>query len=442
MLTILARVFAACGLVVLVAGCGGGHGGSSASSSSAPTSSAPATQALSNFTSLVVDSGPSSLTTAANGYATFNFSYVTVTLCAPGSTTNCQTIDHVQLDTGSVGLRIPKEVLNASLLAALPVQTDPSGNPVGECYGYVDGYAFGAVRQTDFRIGGETVAGMPMQIIGDAAIPNSAPAACSAGGGSNFSTVEALGANGIIGVGTTTTDCGSACATGGYAAAVYYDCPSSGCGAMIARAANTTAPFQQVLNPVAAMAVNNNGVIVSLPALPSTGVASVVGTLYFGIGTQTNNGLGSASVIPASLSTSPNGSGLFSATYKGQTLADSYIDSGSSSYLFADNSIPGCTGTDYVGYYCPASSTNIQAALQTNGGGSANVSLALNNAQSLLSTDDAALPGLGGNPSALKITDESPSSFDFGLPFFYGRNVYTAIEGRSAGGVTGPYYAF
>jgi hypothetical protein len=34
------------------------------------------------------------------------------------------------------------------------------------------------------------------------------------------------------------------------------------------------------------------------------------------------------------------------------------------------------------------------------------------------------------------------NSFDFGLPFFFGRNVYTAIQGRRAGTATGPYFAY
>jgi hypothetical protein len=34
------------------------------------------------------------------------------------------------------------------------------------------------------------------------------------------------------------------------------------------------------------------------------------------------------------------------------------------------------------------------------------------------------------------------SGFDWGLPFFFGRSVFTAIEGRSAGGSVGPYMAF
>ena len=33
-------------------------------------------------------------------------------------------------------------------------------------------------------------------------------------------------------------------------------------------------------------------------------------------------------------------------------------------------------------------------------------------------------------------------SFDWGLPFFYGRAVFTAIEGQSTPGGAGPYWAF
>jgi hypothetical protein len=34
------------------------------------------------------------------------------------------------------------------------------------------------------------------------------------------------------------------------------------------------------------------------------------------------------------------------------------------------------------------------------------------------------------------------TSFDLGLPFFLGRNVYTAIAGRNTSGGMGPYFAY
>jgi hypothetical protein len=33
-------------------------------------------------------------------------------------------------------------------------------------------------------------------------------------------------------------------------------------------------------------------------------------------------------------------------------------------------------------------------------------------------------------------------TFDFGLPFFYGRNVYEVFEGKSSSVASGPYFAF
>ena len=59
-----------------------------------------------------MDAGPPVLATGPNGFISDNIAFVSVTLCAPGGT-NCQTIDHVQVDTGSVGLRIQASVLNA-----------------------------------------------------------------------------------------------------------------------------------------------------------------------------------------------------------------------------------------------------------------------------------------------------------------------------------------
>ena len=35
-----------------------------------------------------------------------------------------------------------------------------------------------------------------------------------------------------------------------------------------------------------------------------------------------------------------------------------------------------------------------------------------------------------------------PQGFDFGLPFFYGRNVFTAIQGMNTSGGVGPYFAY
>ena len=431
---------AALALALLLAACGGGGGSSSVAP--APTPTPTPTPTANNTAAIVVDNGPASLDTGPNPYVASDAVFVSVTVCAPGTGT-CQTVDHVQIDTGSVGLRLFPSVLSSSLIAALPPQTSPSGNPVGECSGFVDGYIFGAVRSADVTVGGETVSGMPFELIADTNLPGGVPASCSSGGGSNINTVAALGANGIYGVGVTTTDCGAACTTpGGMGAGIYYDCPSSGCSTIIARAANTSAPFQQLPNPVAALATDNNGVIISLPAVPAAGTATDSGTMYFGIGTESNNALGSAVVLATTDSLSPSGAGFVTAIYNGQSLPNSFIDSGSNAYYFVDAAIPTCTASGFTGYYCPPTPLSLSASLLTSAGGSVAAPFVIYNAQTLFTTNNAALPGLGANPDLLSTLAPYPSSFDFGLPFFFGRNIYIAFEGRTAGGVAGPYFAY
>jgi hypothetical protein len=60
------------------------------------------------------------------------------------------------------------------------------------------------------------------------------------------------------------------------------------------------------------------------------------------------------------------------------------------------------------------------------------------NGDALTQGDNAAIPGLAG-PLTLP---GLPTMVDYGLPFFFGRNVYTAFVGKSTPGGTGPYTAY
>src|SRR5512136_775545 len=88
---------------LLLAACGGGSGGGTSAGGPAP---------LPNTLAVTIDQGPMALTSA--GYAAANTLYASVTLCTPGSASACQTIDHLQVDTGSVGLEVLAEVLNGA----------------------------------------------------------------------------------------------------------------------------------------------------------------------------------------------------------------------------------------------------------------------------------------------------------------------------------------
>ena len=71
-----------------------------------------------------------------------NIPYVTVRVCAPNST-NCVTIDHVFLDTGSYGLRVLKSSVVALALPPVTLAANAAlqaraGTAV-ECYAFVLG---------------------------------------------------------------------------------------------------------------------------------------------------------------------------------------------------------------------------------------------------------------------------------------------------------------
>ena len=152
-----------------------------------------------NVQSVIVEQGP-------GGFA--NILFTSVTICAPGASSNCQTVDHIQVDTGSSGLRIIASVLSPAL--ALRQQTDASGNPVVECAQFVDGFSWGPVKIADVRLAGEVAASVPIQVIGDPAFTN-VPASCS-NTGPPENTVDAFGANGVLGIGLFVQDCGDVCA--------------------------------------------------------------------------------------------------------------------------------------------------------------------------------------------------------------------------------------
>jgi hypothetical protein len=391
--------------LILMQSCGGGGG------ESTPGANAIASTG-SNVQPIAVDAGLG---------GSVNLAFTSVTLCAPGNSANCQTIDHVLIDTGSSGLRILSSALGASL--SLPQQTDAGGNPVVECARFADGYSWGPVKLADLIIAGERANSLPIQVIGD---PNfsAAPSRCSSTGPSKNS-VQDLRANGILGLGIFRQDCGNACALSGNPG-LYYTCPAAGCQ----RAAMPVA--MQLQNPVSMFAVNNNGLIIELPSVPAAGAVSVSGSLVFGIGTQANNGIGSATVIGVDPAT-----GHFTTIYNGTNYSSSFIDSGSNAFFFADAGMPVCTDASAAGFYCPPATKNLSATIQGRNGRSASVDFSVANAVTLVTNNPgfAALGNLGAPQLSL-------TSFDWGLPFFFGRKVYTAIEGASTPGGPGPYVAF
>jgi hypothetical protein len=400
-------------IVTVLAGCGGG---------SSSGGSAPIQTAAVNVQPLTVGQGPGSAV---------NVLFTSVTVCVPGSGNDCATVDHIQVDTGSSGLRIMASQLPPSMV--LPQQTDAGGNyAIAECAQFADGYAWGPVKIADVKIAGEEAAALPVQVIGDAGfavIPDN----CSSHGPAE-NTPATFGANGVLGVGQFLQDCGSVCAT--YPAnGFYYPCPLSG-GCLTTSLSDVLGLDQQVANPVARFANDNNGVIIELPAVTSAGAVAVNGSLVFGIATETNNGLGNAQVF-----TTTAAQGTLITTYNNQAFHYSLLDSGSSTYFFSDANIPVCAQTDpYApGFYCPTPTQNLNAVIRGTNGVSAALNFSVANAHDLTAAypDHWVFNNLGAPTGA-----GGSDIFIWGLPAFLGRSVFTAIEGRDTPAGPGPFIAF
>lgn len=419
-MTSLMQRAGAAGLLILtltlLAACGGGGGGSSAAVQSGVPAAPVAPVApvvLNNSAPLLIDN-----TIAANGNS-INVPFVSVTVCRPG-TSVCQTVDHILLDTGSEGLRLMAPYATS---LALPALKTASGANAGECGKFATGYTWGPLFQADVKIAGETASAIPIQVIDDsgASFPV-APSACSSAGAS-LGSLAALGANGILGVGLFRQDCGNACVRSA-SSGVYYACASGGCSG------TTMALAQQLGNPVASFASDNNGILVLLPAVGVGGATTLTGSLIFGIATQDNNALSGAVRYRA------NTSGNFTTTYKGKAYTASFIDTGSNGYFFSDSSIATCRVS--TAFYCPTRTLDLSAVTAAyDGSASSTISFSIVSIDGLARSTSAGL--VGGTIDSPDSTLSGVNAFDWGLPFFYGRRVFVGIEDAGGGGA---YWAY
>ncbi|MFM0200614.1 DUF3443 domain-containing protein [Paraburkholderia fungorum] len=359
-----------------------------------------------------------------NSMGGINMLSATITVCVPGTqgASQCTTVDRMVVDTGSVGVRIMASALptlRSQLLTQVGAVDDVSGvAPIAECMPFGSGTTWGSVKRADIKIGSRTASNTPIQLIGDGAY--AIPSDCVAHGGPDLSTVEKLGANGILGIGYGTQDSKDALTTalpGNY----YYCTGANACF-------NTRMTVgKEVMNPVAAFPRDNNGTIIRLPKLPAGGQASVTGELIFGIGTQSNNALPSNVNVLAL-----DEHGEFTTQYQGQTFSWSALDSGTNGFAFQDDSIPTTSG-----WYTPSVALNLAATMEATSGKGTPVQMpfTIDNAVRVSANGYAAYDNVGWYQSSLRM-------FMWGLPFFYGRSVYTTVGISEIGKQSGPFVAF
>ncbi|AXL52904.1 hypothetical protein DSC91_006103 [Paraburkholderia caffeinilytica] len=366
-----------------------------------------------------------------NSMGGINSLFASITVCVPGtpqSASQCATVDRMLVDTGSTGVRIAASAipaLNPQLLTQIGALDDtPDGAyrggayPIAECMPFASGFTWGSVKRADITIGSRTASHIPIQVIGDGAF--NTPSDCIAHGGADLSTVKSLGANGILGIGHGTYD--SLDAVQSAAPGLYYYCSSQNSCTSTRMIAT-----KEVMNPVAAFNADYNGTVIRLPAVPAGGQASVTGQLIFGIGTQANNALPANANIFA-----VDKYGSITTQYQGNVFNMSAIDSGTNIYAFPDSSIATTSG-----WYTPSSALNLTATMEATDGSSAPYKLTfpIDNVLNLTASGNAAYNNVGAYFSYNRM-------FLWGLPFFYGRSVYTVIGTNKIGTRTGPFVAF
>ena len=400
-----------------------GTNGRATSVADGTTTIAAALGGVSRSTTLRVTSGAATnvIPITVNGSLCSAGSYlnkpcVSVTVCTPGTST-CQTISDILLDTGSYGLRIFKQALNVSL----PQLTGAFGS-IAECVQFGDGSSmWGPVQTASVILADEPAVQVSIQVA------DSTFGTRSAGCSNAEPTPEAAGFNGILGVGLFTEDCGTVCAATANNGR-YYACGGATCNG------TTVSLSSQVRNPAALLPRDNNGVVVQLPSVVLGGTSSVDGILILGIDTQSNNVPDSVTVYSA------DAFGDFTTQFSGRTYS-SFIDSGSNGLFFTPQAgtvsasqLPNCAPPN-TAWFCPASTLSLTA---TNTGASGTPS-------GVVPFRIGNLEDLTANPS-LRVFSEIggtfPGSFDWGLPFFFGRTVIVGYEGAASSIGHGPYWAY
>lgn len=335
---------------------------------------------------------------------------VSLTICDTNNN-NCSIVNNVLLDTGSYGLRIFNTVLNQNTLNNLSSITS-GGNPVGECVSYGDGSQnWGNIVAANVQLSSDALASnVPIQIINSNFL--TPPSACN-----NATTSPTdFGYNGVLGVGMYTKDGGN-----------YYVCSGNNCNTTINLPSSS-----QVTNPISMLPSNNNGLTISFNQIGSNGASNVNGTVNFGVNTNSQNTIQASNVYPADLS---QGIPFFNSNYNGNSYL-SFLDSGTNTLAISNSGITQCSNP-YTGFLCPSNSLNLTFNNYNSQGASIPSNINIANTISLINSGNSAYNNLG---SILSFS--GANLMDFGLPFFYGKNIQIVFNNSTSNLGNGPFWAW
>jgi Protein of unknown function (DUF3443)/IPT/TIG domain len=356
------------------------------------------------------------------GFAGMNKPYVALTICVPGGTAaDCQTVDDILLDTGSVGLHI----FASALTISLPPQSAGSNATLDQCQVFGAGSAWGPVASAAVTLGNEAPVTVPIQIINPPGVPPvPVPSRCSFVPG--LPGTAAAGVNGVLGVAPLAHDIDS-----GLIDVTYFSCAGTTCTEM-----STVQPAQAVQNPVYALARDNNGIIVHLDPIGDSGAVNVGGSLILGINTAApvNDPIALSGGTPIRIADTSSFStpfGIMGATGNG-SFGTVVVDTGSNAVFFVDSSLTTCSGSTPSLFFCPSAIPAPSRTFLVGSGASSippsapnvPVTTRVGNAGTLLASGNVAFSNLAGT---------FPGFTLFGAPFFYGKYVYIMYGAATVG---------
>lgn len=336
----------------------------------------------------------------------FNRLLVSITVCAP-ATNRCATIDDVMVDTGSTGLRLEASAVPTWL--RLPPFLGLDRKPLAECLRFVHDVAWGLLYRAYLRMAGLTAADLPIQIIDDHT--RAQPETCPRSDARPTS-------NATLGIGPLLFDCAGACWQSAAHPSVYA-CGAQGCLPV----GGAVTPAYRLPNPVSRFTDHSNGFVVELPAAPAAGADAVSGTLTFGVGTAGNNQLGAAALISLS------DTGRFTTRYADRMFPESYIDSGTETYIFADPDLPLCPDLDWA--YCLSPARRLEALLIGRNGHALPMAFMVGDHRDIRDRH------VGASDRIAEAAAPGSAAFVWGAPFFLGKRVSVLIEGRTVPGSAG-----
>lgn len=344
-----------------------------------------------------------------------NAMFIDLTVCQP-ATDNCRIVHNVQLDTGSSGLRLFKELLPKNL----EILHENNGDQVAACALFQDSRYWGPLVRANVKVGGLWANDVIIHQV-DALYPHKAEDCDDIGDvKAGVSTHAQAGIGGILGIAPALN-----VPANGPFADTYSRCTRGICS-------RNTLPKFLVENVITKLPQDNNGLIFDLHD-SSRVVGEVKGRLILGVNTHPNNQLRPDIEIVRTDSW-----GRFRVAWRGHVLAKpAIVDSGNAIISIpSELNVPLCKFGKAIGNptrVCPLAPTTY--SFQIADGSGRELSFQLATIRHGVGTSMSYVPRLGDSDP------DDDLSFNLGAPFFFDRRTYFVFDQQPAGAFKGPFWA-